>query len=311
MFVSVVVLCHNQLEHVQRLISLLLKQDYSAGEFEIVVVSNGSTDGTADWLRTQTSHLIQPVILEFPLSRAAGRNHGIAAARGSLIVMIDGDHTVESNFVSLHASLHQDEICAIVGKSDYAQTGEYNALYRYLDGCGAAKLSQGSRLPGRYFATGNCSILKRTIERVGDFDEAFQSWGGEDLDFGVRLENAGIPIYGNFEVRAVHHHFRSLDQLLENKRKFGEASIPLLVKKHTRLFRELNLDRFYHNPFERDRFSALSRAMFHVICAAPIYQMVRLFVSAIINLRVPRIFFDYLHLRQYAAGFARSKSVLI
>ena len=113
------------------------------------MVDNGSTDGTADWLREQTNSILNAVILEKPLSRAAGRNRGIQKSRGDLIVMIDGDHTVESNFISCHARAHQREVCEIVGKSDYARTERYNALYNYLDGGGAARLNPGTQMPGR------------------------------------------------------------------------------------------------------------------------------------------------------------------
>jgi len=310
MFISVVVLCYNQLQHVQRLTPLLLTQDYSIGEYEILVVDNGSSDGTAEWLRGQTDSILNSVILDVPLSRAAGRNRGIQNSRGDLIIMIDGDHTVASDFISSHARAHQQEVCVIVGKSDYARTEGYNALYTYLDGCGATKLSPGTKLPGRYFATGNCSIRKQTFEIVGLFDEAFLSWGGEDLDLGIRLERAGIPIYGNRDALAIHHHFRSFDKLLENKLQFGETSIPLLIKKHAQLFRELNLDRFYSNPFEENRFSAVNRVFYRLICTAPVFHLVRILVAASINYTVPRLFFDYLHLRQYATGFARSKSFI-
>jgi len=303
--VSVVVLSFTQLEFVKRLVKQLLEQDYPAADYEVLVVDNGSRDGTAAWLNSQRKSRLNSVVLEQALSRAAGRNRGIQAARGELLIMIDSDHTVQSDFISSHVRAHSRGPCAVVGKSDYAEHPDLIALNSYLNGCGAVKYPSGTKLPGRYFTTANCSILRQSLLAVGLFDETFDKWGGEDLDLGMRLEHAGIPIYGDHESLAIHHHFRSLKDVLKNKQAFGEAGIPLLLKKHPQLFRELNLDRVFKNPHEPNRFGALYRAVFRLACSRPIYLLARAFANINARRPLPRFIFDYLHLRQYISGYSR------
>jgi glycosyltransferase involved in cell wall biosynthesis len=306
MTISVVVISFNQRQFIEHLVAQLLDQDYRADDYEIVIVECASSDGTVEWLRTQSDARICPVYVTEKCNRSEGRNHGIRAARGDIIVMIDGDHTVEHNFISAHVAAHQRGVCAIVGKSDFAEHTDFNAINKYLNEGGAAKLSPNEKLPGRYFLTRNCSVPKSVLMDIGLFDESFDRWGGEDLDIGVRIEQAGIPIFGDKNSLALHHHFRTIDEVLNIVAAYGEGSVPRLVKKHPQLFRELNLDRLFSNPYEQNRFGALTRAITRLLCAAPIYHLVRIYANLNARGTVHRSVLDYLHLRQYALGYARA-----
>ncbi len=244
-------------------------------DYEVIVVECASTDGTLEWLKQQADARIIPLILPEKCNRSFARNRGIEAARGEIVVMIDGDHTVNRNFLSVHWQAHQGRECAIVGKSDFADHPDFVAINSYLNGGGAAKLPLTEPLPGRYFLTRNCSVPKQALLRIGLFDESFDRWGGEDLDLGVRIENEGIPIYGEPRALAIHHHFRGIHELLENLELYGRDGVPLLVQKHPRLFRELNLDRLFYNPFEQNRFSTFYRAIMRILCSAPVYHFLR------------------------------------
>lgn len=306
MKLSVVVISFNQRAFIERLVAQLLDQDFEADEYEVIVVECASTDGTFEWLKQQTDARIIPLILPAKCNRSFARNRGIEVARGEVVVMIDGDHTVNRNFLSVHWQAHQGRECAIVGKSDFADHPDYVAINFYLNGGGAAKLPLNEPLPGRYFLTRNCSVPKHALLSIGLFDESFDLWGGEDLDLGVRIENASIPIYGEPRVLAIHHHFRGIHELLENLKLYGRDGVPLLVQKHPRLFRELNLDRLFSNPFEQNRFSTFYRTIMRMLCSAPVYEPCKWLAHAFRNKKLPRVLFDYLHLRQYAYGFKNS-----
>jgi glycosyltransferase involved in cell wall biosynthesis len=303
MKLSVIIVSWNQLHCLRRLIPQLLAQNPAADSYEIIIVDDGSTDGTVDWLSSFDSRRVRVVNLVENLGRSAARNSGIREAKGELLVMIDGDHEVRRDFLRAHLDRHADERCVVVGESDYADYASCRALNHYLNGCGAVKLPAGSRLPGRYFLTRNCSLPRDVFSEIGIFDEHFTVWGGEDLDLGVRIEKAGVTILAEPRARALHNHQRHLKSHLENIFTYGRDSIPLLLQKHPSLFAELNLDRTLSNPYGEGRFGWTYRLLMRFIMSAPFYYAARLLASGLMRFRAPRVLFDYLHLRQYSRGY--------
>lgn len=306
--ISVVVISFNQRDFIKRLVGQLLNQDFPSDEYEVLVVECASTDSTADWLSAQTDSRLQPVVLDKPCNRSAGRNHGIRLAKGDIIIMIDGDHTIQPNFIAVHHRAHQNRVCAIVGKSDFGDEPDYSAINNYLNNSGAAKFPHGASLPGRYFLTRNCSVPREAMINIGLFDDSFDQWGGEDLDLGVRIEEAGIPIYGEPAALAIHHHYRSIEAVLRNMEHYGRGSIPLLLRKHPQLFRELNLDRLFNNPFEPNRFSGPNRMINRILCLRPFYIVALALAKTFRKHHQPRALLDYLHLRAYSHGYASAAS---
>jgi len=302
---SVVVISWNQLALLQRLVNQLLKQSFERGRYEIIVVDDGSTDGSREWLQSLPAADVRVVLGAKDRGRAASRNVGIRAAQGDVVVMIDGDHTVEPDFLTIHAARHERQRCVIVGKSDFAEHRETRALNLYLNRGGAAKLPPDSPLPGRYFLTRNCSAPRDLLLQVGLFDERFRVWGGEDLDLGVRLEESGVPIFGEPRALAIHHHHRSLPDLLEQLVIYGRESIPILLKRHPRLFCELNLDRSFTADATPSRFGPLYRFVFRLWASEGVYQVVLALANLCRRERLPRAIFDYLHLRQYTRGYGQ------
>jgi len=300
---SVVVISWNQLSLLQQLVHQLLEQSLSRDRYEIIIVDDGSTDGSRAWLQTLPATDVRVLLGTEDRGRAASRNSGIRAAQGDAVVMIDGDHSVRADFLAIHAARHEPERCVIVGKSDFADERELRALNHYLNHGGATKLPEGARLPGRYFLTRNCSVPRDLLFEVGLFDERFRVWGGEDLDLGVRLEQSGVPIYGEPRALAIHHHHRSLEDLLKQLFLYGRHSVPLLLEKHPQLFQQLNLDHAVSSPTVPARFGVLHRVSFKVAFSEPVYRAVVASASIYRRSRLPRAIFDYLHLRQYTRGY--------
>jgi glycosyltransferase involved in cell wall biosynthesis len=299
---SVVIISWNQLAFLQRLLSQLLAQKFDPARYEIVVVDDGSTDGSREWLRSLSDPRVKLIFGEGNRGRAASRNEGIRAATYDVVVMIDGDHTVEPDLLSVLSERHSHERCVIVGKSDFVDHPDFRALNGYLNESGAAKLPRNARLPGRYFLTRTCSVPRDLLMQVGMFDEQFVAWGGEDLDLGVRLENSGVPIYGEPSAHTVHHHLRPLNTLLRQMHVYGRDGIPVLLQRHPQLFEELNLHRAFASP-EEPRVGNVRQFAMRLLFTPPIYYAVRSFANIFRRRRLPRAVFDFLHFRQYACGY--------
>src|SRR5882757_2590493 len=90
---SVVVPTHNRLLVLEEVL-LALEAQVGAPPFEIVVIDDGSTDGTGDWLRARTSHAHRiPVRIHSQANAgpAAARNTGVAMAAGRWVAFLGDD----------------------------------------------------------------------------------------------------------------------------------------------------------------------------------------------------------------------------
>lgn len=205
---SVVIPTYNRLDTLRHVIPALLRSDRRPDTFEILVADSLSTDGTAPFLagiageHRNVRHLPGPYT-----GRAMARNAGIAAARGEVVLFTDADIIASPDLLSQHLAHHRDGAAiAVVGMevqvnslADYerrrAHPAERNPLHP----------SSRTRLSWLYFLTGNASVRRADLERVGGFDESFTGYGHEDLELGYRLEAAGIRIV--YEPRAVNYHW--------------------------------------------------------------------------------------------------------
>lgn len=106
MDVSVVIAAHNQRERLRLVLSGLASQTFS-GQLEVVVVDDGSTDGTGDLLDAYEHIPIKVIPLNTNVGRCRARNIGIAEARGDLIAFLDGDALPGPDWLAQHWQLFQ------------------------------------------------------------------------------------------------------------------------------------------------------------------------------------------------------------
>jgi len=112
MFVSVVIPTYNRLPILRRCLEALEQQRIAPplDRYEVVLVDDGSTDDTVDWLdahATAFPHL--RLIRQDHLGPAEGRNRGVEEARGDVIVFIDSDLVVTPTFLVSHARALQHD----------------------------------------------------------------------------------------------------------------------------------------------------------------------------------------------------------
>ena len=86
---SVIIPVYNRRELVGRAIRSVLLQE--GGDYEVIVVDDASGDGTSDWVRATFADRVQLLVLEKNAGVSAARNHGIEAARGEWIALLDSD----------------------------------------------------------------------------------------------------------------------------------------------------------------------------------------------------------------------------
>ncbi|HTV72989.1 MAG TPA: glycosyltransferase [Candidatus Acidoferrales bacterium] len=231
---SVVIPTYNRLETLRVVIPALLEGDIRPERFEIVVADSNSTDGTAEFLAEL--HAQHPNLRHLPgpySGRAMARNAGIDAAQGEIIFFTDSDIIASPDLLVQHVAHHRARSgIAVVGMevqvdtlAEYERKREHPELRRPLHPAWRKHLSW------LYFLTGNASVRRADLLRVGKFDESFTGYGHEDLELGYRLEAAGLRIL--YEPRAVNYHWQHIPfSEQKEKMKLAGRSTVRFYRKH-------------------------------------------------------------------------------
>lgn len=98
--ISIVIAAHNEALALSRKFASVSALQYPPGLLEIIVVSDGSTDETETIVKAATSELVHPIILSTHEGKAAALNHGVAAARGEIVVFMDARQEIEADAVN-------------------------------------------------------------------------------------------------------------------------------------------------------------------------------------------------------------------
>ncbi len=232
--ISVVVPTYNRIETLRHVIPSLLAQDLPAESFEVLVCDSNSNDGTAEYMAGV--HELHPNVEHLPgaySGRAMARNAGIARARSPVVLFNDSDIVASPDLLTRHLDHHRKERdIAVVGLEVQVRSFEdYEEKRDHPEKRGALHPPGRKRLSWLYFLTGNASVRRDDLLRVGSFDESFTGYGHEDLELGYRLQKAGITIL--YEPRAVNYHWQDVgheDQV--EKMKLAGRSTVRFYRKH-------------------------------------------------------------------------------
>lgn len=241
--ISVVIPTYNRLETLAEVIPTLLAQDLPASDFELLICDSNSTDGTAEYLaRVRAEYGNVRHLPGSYTGRAMARNAGIDAAQGEVVLFNDSDILASPDLLLQHLRHHREaKSIAVVGLevqvkdlTDYAYKRDHPQARGFLH------KPTRTHLPWLYFLTGNASVRREDLLRVGKFDESFTGYGHEDLELGYRLERAGVRI--RYEANAVNYHCQDIphdDQ--KEKMKLAGRSTVRFYRKHPDFAVQLNL----------------------------------------------------------------------
>ena len=235
--VSVVIPSHNGQHLLKTLLPSLMPQISKSDE--VIVVDNGSSDGTEQWLR-DTYPSVTLIIEAKPLGFARSSNIGIAAAKYSHLLMLNNDMVVEPNFVAaLRGGF--DKVPQLFGATaqiffpEGARREETGKAFRVppnelsLDGfpvrCDLPiEGEDGSYV---YYGSGGCTLYDTAkLKALGGFGEQFAPAYVEDLDLGFRAWQRGWPTIFAANARLLHFHRQTSSKM------FQPEEIDLLVQRN-------------------------------------------------------------------------------
>jgi len=223
---SIVIPTYNRLPILQKCLAAMEQQDFDL-PYELLVVDDGSTDGTVDFLLEQKTQFPHVRLLQQEHGgAAAARNLGVEQAQGETIVFIDSDLVVTPGFLAAHAKALGSETKAFT-------------YGRVINTCNfdqpTAEPFKVTDMSRAYFATGNVAIERHWLIEAGLFDLDFKQYGWEDLELGVRLKKLGLRLISCPQAVGYHWHpafnLAQLPHLIDVEAQRGRMGV-VFYQKH-------------------------------------------------------------------------------
>lgn len=234
--VSVIITTFNRRAILERTLAAWERQTW--GRLELIVVDDGSSDGTWEALEAWRDHLgsrlAARIIHQGNAGQGLARNRGLEEAAGDLVLFAGDDIIPEPEMVEAHVRQHVEtgDPCAVVGFTDWDRSAVHvtramELVNREGHQFGYAFMRDGEDVPYTCFYTSNISV-PRTVLGAQPFDSSFHVYGWEDVELGYRLSLAGLRIVYAASARAAHCHAMDFGGLYRRQIAVGRSLATLL-----------------------------------------------------------------------------------
>ena len=227
---SVVVPTYNRRNSLLRTLQALARQTLPAESFEVVVISDGATDGTAEAMRTLETPYRLTFVEQQNQGPSAARNHGARRAIAPLLVYVDDDIEPVPEFLAEHACAHEnDPDLVLIGpqngpmdeKMPHWIRWEHEMLRKQY-----IHFVQGLWEVGpNNLYSGNFSLRREHLLKVGGFNEAFTRQ--EDVELGFRLEQCGLHFRFSAAANGIHRPTRTFASWYKTPFEYGRRDVQM------------------------------------------------------------------------------------
>ena len=240
---SVIIPTFNRRHVLERTLPTILAQDLPPEDYELIVVVDGSTDGTAEFLDGLKPKCAFRVLEAPHRGAGAARNVGVRAAVGELVLLLDDDCRIVPDLFRHHCDAHAGRRGIIVNGPVIVTPDSSQTMMRYIVECAhrdrvsqlhpdvEVRFPEGipSSIPAISFLA-NCSMDRDLFLRSGGFDELVPA--AEDLELGLRLWKMGVPF--RYEPKAIAYEYfvkSSRQYLKKQARELGVGDLRI-SRKH-------------------------------------------------------------------------------
>lgn len=243
--VSIVIPSYNRRELVTNLVVALFEQPHGDDPVELIVVLDGSSDGSAEALGKLNTPpgMNLTVVTQANRGRAAARNAGLARATGHVVIFLDDDVVPGPCLIAAHCIAHRS-VDAVLGRIEHmgfpgvpaAISAQEVSFYRDRH----QHLSSGTAITALDVFAGNLSVKLGALRRIGGFDETFTGYGCEDWDLGQRLMEAGVRFAYAADAMVWHRSETTMKQWRRHARQEGRSQLAF-IGKHPQLASGLDI----------------------------------------------------------------------
>lgn len=192
--VSFVVPVLNDATRLSRLLHSIAALEYPAHLVEVVVVDNGSRDGS-----DRVAETAGAVVLRYPRLRVGElRNRGVACARGDVLAFVDADHEIDSGWLRAAVETLCMPDVAAVGALCWAPADGTWVQTMY----DALRHRTAGRCDVEWLGSGNLAVRRDAFEQAGGFRAELDTC--EDVDLCQRLRSSGLRLMSDEGLKSVH-----------------------------------------------------------------------------------------------------------
>jgi GT2 family glycosyltransferase len=233
---SIVIPTHDRLPQLQRVLEALAHQERPMDDVEVVVVSDGSSDGTDEHLARLEPPFAMVACATPNRGPAAARNRGVELASGDLVLFLDDDVVPTTAWLGAHLDAHaRAGDVVVIGPMVTPPGAVLSPWVRWMHGRIAEQyvaMTSGRWAPtARQFFTGNASLARRHVIDAGGFDPSFTR--AEDVELAYRLDERGLRFVFAPEAVGHHHEERSFSSWASIPSAYGRNDI-VLAQDHGR-----------------------------------------------------------------------------
>ncbi|MCI1748731.1 MAG: glycosyltransferase [Acidipropionibacterium sp.] len=202
---SIIIPSYRGAKRLPRLLGALAAQ--TASDWEAIVVIDGDLDGSQQVVERYSHLPVRAIVFPENRGRVAALNAGFEAAEGEVLIRCDDDLAPAPDYVERHVASHAGAPRGTIGlyrnvlvPSRYTTVyGEQaDTLFR------TAAYSAAPDQKWRLWA-GNVSVSRGTWNQIGGYNPRYRTYGWEDVDYGYRLHEAGIPVILDPSLETDHH----------------------------------------------------------------------------------------------------------
>jgi glycosyltransferase involved in cell wall biosynthesis len=219
---SVIVPTYNRVALLERTLASLFGQSYA--DLEIIVVNDGSSDGTDAYLATLASKGRITYISQANSGPSVARKAGLRAARGEIVAFTDDDCVPPEDWLTrIAARLSDPAVAGVGGGTVTGHPGSICAVTNDLINNYFKSVLNGRAGVAPYLTSNNVAYRKSALERAGGHDPRFQM-GAEDRDLDYRITLQGGSIVYDPSIIVYHYNDADLAGFARHQFRQGKGS---------------------------------------------------------------------------------------
>jgi glycosyltransferase involved in cell wall biosynthesis/wyosine [tRNA(Phe)-imidazoG37] synthetase (radical SAM superfamily) len=227
---SVIICTFNRVHYLEMVFESLLRQTLDTGNYELIVINDGSSDDTEDVVAKYQKRLPISYYYQENSGLAVAKNHGIENAKGDIVFFFDDDDIAAPSLLEEHLKSHAKYPAAnyaVLNYTTWAPHLPVTSLMKFITEVGCylfcyPRITHGDVLDYTYFWGGRSSCKRSFLNEHGVFNPVFR-FGCEDIELGYRLSKHGLKVVYN--AQAVSQMMRpiNLDDFLNRLYKQGRS----------------------------------------------------------------------------------------